>query len=224
MDDEIQKPEPKISLVVGIFGLIVCIIMDALSFIPGVGDIEDAPAIVVLILSAVFGAGSAVIGIQVAVDILKAIPVVQGLPLWTPAWLFIWWLENSNSRIAQVGQQALADAAIAEGDVEELGEAGAEAAEGAEAATEAGEAGATTTQSGEATATGKGKPSEEAGEETEEGENPDEADKDKDGDIELGDEVDPEEQAQGQDFDLPDNMEAQDDDAEEDEEDLPKAA
>jgi FtsZ-binding cell division protein ZapB len=225
MDDEFEKPEPKISLVVGIFGLLICIVLDALSFIPFVADIEEAPAILVLILSAVFGLGGPIIAIQVVTDILKAIPGVQELPLWTPTWLFVWWLENSNSKVAQLGQQAIDTAAVAEGDIEELGEESAAIEE------ETAAAAANVQESTEITAdrqmmTGE-EPSaaQQSSTESEEAES-EGKNQDKRNDIELGSEVSPDEEAANQDFGAPEASYGSNDegDEDEDEDDFQQAA
>lgn len=220
MDEQTQQPEPKISIVVGVLGTIVCLIADAISFIPIAADVEEAPMIVVLFLSVVFKLGGASIGVQVVVDIIKAIPGMQELPLWTPAWLFIWWLENSNSKIAEVGQMALTVAAVAEGDVEEVEEIEEETAEAAESQEVESMA-----QSEQAAASAEGVGAESGAEEggqgqadRDENEEPDSRNKKRDGKDEMaqGDEISPEEQARGKDFDTPNPSFSQEDDEQED--------
>jgi len=75
-----ESPEPKIGIVVGILGTICAAILDILSFIPFVGDIEEIPAGAGLVLMLIFGAGSPVVIAFGIAMILKAFPGTQELP------------------------------------------------------------------------------------------------------------------------------------------------
>ena len=215
-----EQGEPKISLVVGVFGLVICIIMDVLSFLPGVADIEEAPALLVLVVSTIFGLGGPIIGIQIVVDSLKAFPVIQALPLWTPAWLVIWWIGSSDSQIAKMAQTAIDTAAVLEGDVE-----GAEGA-GAAAANEAEEAGKLASEAQSAETAGnleraEGSPNKRPSQEKSAksnnsntsggGSDSDDDDEDQqpqnNDDILIGSEISPDKEADDQDFDLPEDEE-----------------
>jgi hypothetical protein len=85
MDDEPQKPEPKISLPIALFIGIIMVLCDILEFIPIMGDILDIvvgfPLDIYLWLS----------GINVTYALIEqaveAIPVAQELPLWTAMWI-----------------------------------------------------------------------------------------------------------------------------------------
>jgi hypothetical protein len=96
---ETEGPQPKISLGVGIIGTIIAILFDILSFIPIAGDIEEVPIGVILLLNFIGGVGNTVLLVQGIVMVAKVIPGVQELPLWTPAWLFMWYLENHPSSL-----------------------------------------------------------------------------------------------------------------------------
>jgi hypothetical protein len=98
MNDE-QQSEPKISLVIGVLGTLVAIILDVLSLIPFVGDIEEIPGGVVLVLDIIFGMGNVVLITQGLAMVLKAIPIVQALPVWTIAWIVTWYVENHRSKL-----------------------------------------------------------------------------------------------------------------------------
>ncbi len=210
-----EKSEPKISLVVGVFGLVICIIMDVLSFIPGVADIEEAPALLVLVVSTIFGLGGPIIGIQVVVDFLKAFPVIQALPLWTPAWLIIWWIENSDSQIGKIAQTAIDAAAALEGDVEGVEVAGAAAANEAEEAEKLASEAQTAETAGNVERA-EGSPNKRPSQKnnaksnnsnTSDGSSDDDEDEDQqpqnNGNILIGSEISPDDEAADQDFDLP---------------------
>jgi hypothetical protein len=127
MDEEPQASEQKISLVVGILGTLTFLCFDAVSLIPGVGDLLDVPAGIIWFLNIISGMGAAVVITQGVVLIAKAIPGLQEFPLWTPSWLFTWWMENHPSRLTKVVETA---AQLSEGGAGELA-SGAEAATGA---------------------------------------------------------------------------------------------
>jgi hypothetical protein len=117
MDEEqdVQQPEPKISFVVGLLGLIIALFFDALSLIPFVGDIEEAPAAVIFILNIISGMGTTVLATQGIAMVLKAIPLLQELPLWTVAWVATWYLENHPSKLTSALETVASVAAVAEG-------------------------------------------------------------------------------------------------------------
>lgn len=160
MDEELEvqaaEPEEKISFVVGILGTIIAVTLDLLSLIPFVGDIEEVPAGVILFLNIISGMGTTVLAAQGTAMLLKAIPVVQELPLWTIAWGMTWYMENHPSRLTAAIETVGKLEALAEGGAaNEAGAAteGAEMAEGAATATQ--EAGAVA-EAAEGAATGAG--------------------------------------------------------------------
>ncbi len=145
MDEDQAQPEPKISIVVGILGTTIAVFLDLLSLVPFVGDVEEIPAGMILIANVIFGMGSVVLITQGVVMLLKAIPVVQEFPLWTPAWLFIWFIENHPSELTSKVDRAAAIAGALEGEVGGVEGAAAEGAatvaETAETAAQAAEVG-----------------------------------------------------------------------------------
>jgi len=128
MDEELQQPEPKIGIVSGIFGLLIAVALDIISLIPGGGDVEDIPMGIVFVLNWVFGGlGGALLAVQGLVMVLKAIPIVQELPLWTPAWCYTWYtLDHPSIASAALEKVGQAEAVVEGG---EIGEAGALAEE-----------------------------------------------------------------------------------------------
>ncbi|HVM77309.1 MAG TPA: hypothetical protein VMU07_04110 [Candidatus Paceibacterota bacterium] len=130
--DEAQAGQPKkMSLIVGILGLVTCVIMDILSLIPGVGDIEGVPGGMVFILSIIFKAGTVIVITDAVVTLLKLIPVVQEFPLWTLAWCFAWFAYNHPNRFTRRIEQAAEIAGVLEGNeegIEELENVGSSAA------------------------------------------------------------------------------------------------
>ena len=163
MDDEgVQKPEPKISLVIGIFGVIACMVLDLISFlVPGAGDVEAVPSGIVFFLNLIFGVGGAALIVQGLVTIAKAIPLVQALPLWTPAWFYVWYSTNHPSKITEkINKVAVAEEVLEGGGAEGAGAAG----EAAEAAGEAAEAAGEAAEAAEAAGEAAGEAAEAAGE------------------------------------------------------------
>lgn len=135
-----EQPDSEISTPIGVLVMIVCVIFDILSLIPFVGDIEDIPGGIILVLNIAMGAGAFLCVTQGVVMTLKAIPFLQEVPLWTPAWAFVWFAKAHPSKITDKALQVATEASAVEGGgaAGEIGEAGA-AAEGAAAGAEAAE-------------------------------------------------------------------------------------
>lgn len=115
MENESENAQPKIGIVVGILGLLACLAMDAASLIPGVGDVEEFPAGLVFVVQMVLKMPSSVLLAQGVAMILKAIPVIQELPLWTIAWIIAWIVSNLPGKLGKVAVQAIETAAEAKG-------------------------------------------------------------------------------------------------------------
>jgi hypothetical protein len=85
MDDEPQKPEPKISLPIAIFIGIIMILCDCLELIPIAGDILDVVVGIPLDIYLFFS------GINMTYALIEQgielIPFAQELPLWTVMWI-----------------------------------------------------------------------------------------------------------------------------------------
>ncbi len=127
-------PEPKISLVVGVLGVIIAIVLDVIGLIPFVDDVEELPAGMVLILSSIFGLSNVVLMVQAVAMVLKAIPIIQEVPFWTIAWCVTWYIEAHPSKLTAIAERAASVAGAVEGNVgglEEAGAAGAAEAAGA---------------------------------------------------------------------------------------------
>ena len=141
MDESAESvQEEKISVVIGVLGTIFFIIFDLLSLIPFVGDLEDILGAIIMVIGFVSDAGPVLLATQGIVMFVKAIPALQEIPAWTPAWLFIWYAENHPSAATStVLKAAQTEAAMEEGGAESEGAEGLGAAEEAGEATEAGE-------------------------------------------------------------------------------------
>lgn len=136
-----NEDEPRISMVVGVFATMFFLLVDAISLIPGVGDIESLLSTAGIVIGLVSNVGATIISTWSIVTVAKFIPGLQEVPLWTPAWWFVWYAENHPSSVANVALQTAQEAAAAEevtaGALEEGGAAGAASvAEGTEAAGE----------------------------------------------------------------------------------------
>jgi hypothetical protein len=132
-----EQSEPEISITIWVLVFIVCILFDAASLIPGVGDIEDIPALIVVTLQFSLGffstkIGKAITVVQGGVILLKAIPIIQEFPLWTIGSVVALILEKipALKAVKQVAEEA--GKLESGGEVGELGELGA-ATEGAAA-------------------------------------------------------------------------------------------
>jgi hypothetical protein len=100
LEDE-EEQAPQISLVVGLLATIVFIVLDIFSIVPGVGDIEDIPGVLVLIVSFVSDVGGTILTTESIAIVIKLFPFLQAVPAWTFAWLFIWYAANHpNSAVA----------------------------------------------------------------------------------------------------------------------------
>jgi len=156
MADASEQSQPEISTAMWVLVFVVCITFDILSFIPIVGDVEDVPVAVAFILNLSLGVfksklGKAIAIVQGLVMVLKAIPIVQELPLWTIGAAIIWITEKfpafkpALNLVEKVG-------AVEGGGAGELGEVEGVAEGAAAAGTQ--EAGSAAAQAGEAGAAG----------------------------------------------------------------------
>jgi hypothetical protein len=154
MEDTREQPQPKsnISTTTWVLVFIVCVLFDLLSLIPFVGDIEDVPAGVILVLNLVLGVGAVILIVQGIVMVLKAIPVVQEFPLWTIGAIAAFIAEKIPA-LKPVVQVAEKYTELESGGAGAAGKAGA-AAEGAAAKTGAAGAEGVATQAGGAATAG----------------------------------------------------------------------
>lgn len=129
MDDKTQQSKPNISVATWILVFIVCLFFDALSLIPGVGDVEDVPGAIIFLLNLIMGVGGVILMVQGVVMFLKALPFVQEIPWWTMGAITVLIAEKVPvlKPALQVAQKATE---VESGNVGELGE-NAAAAKGA---------------------------------------------------------------------------------------------
>lgn len=102
LEDE-EEQEPPISLVVGLLATIVFIILDLVSLIPGVGDIEDIPGVLVFIVSFVSDVGATILTTQALVVVIKLFPISQEFPAWTLGWFVVWYSANHPKSLVSAG-------------------------------------------------------------------------------------------------------------------------
>lgn len=178
MDDEREEGEERISIVLGVFGLLFFLVLDLISLIPFVGDVESLISTLGVIIGFVSNVGSSIMATWSIVTVAKFIPGLQEAPLWTFGWIFVWYAENHPSGIAgktlEVAQTATSieqgveavgsgakaigeEAAAAKKGAGKLAEEGvAEAGKAAEEAAVASEAAAGTVENAEGAGNAKG--------------------------------------------------------------------
>jgi hypothetical protein len=106
----------KISLVVGLLGEVVALVLDALAEIPFAGDLEEIPAGVAFILSWIGDLGPMALVAQGIAMAIRAIPGLQEIPLvWTAAWNVTWWMDAHPSKITAVIEKGATIAGAVEG-------------------------------------------------------------------------------------------------------------
>ena len=138
MDDELEEGEEKISVVLGVLGTLFFIVVDLVSLIPFVGDVESIISTLGMVVGFLSGGlGASVMAAWSVVTIAKYIPIVQELPLWTPTWLFVWYAMNHPSGVAGKALEVAQTASSVEQGIEAAG-TGAKAAEEGAAAAEKG--------------------------------------------------------------------------------------
>ena len=109
----------KIGLPIILFGFALAVTMDLIGLIPGADDIEEVPALASLAVQWIFGLSNVVLVMQAIVDVIKAIPLVQELPLWTIGWGGACWIQNSDSQLAKAVETAVTIEAKVEGKASE---------------------------------------------------------------------------------------------------------
>ncbi len=130
MDDEEfdeEDSEGKISIVVGVLGTFVFAVLDLISIIPGVGDLEDIVGVLGFIVGLATNVGPMVSTTLGMVIIIKGIPGVQSaVPAWTIGWWAVWFATNHQNTATRLALKAAREA----GSAEQGGGVGAEGIEG----------------------------------------------------------------------------------------------
>jgi hypothetical protein len=113
-DFDEEGSEQKISIVIGVLGTFIFMVLDLISLIPGVGDLEDIPGVIGFIVGLVTNAGPAVSTTLGMVIVIKAIPGLQDIPAWTIGWWAVWFATNHQNPATRLALKAAEEASSAE--------------------------------------------------------------------------------------------------------------